>query len=541
MSSKGSKADQRRLKKRACRTGNIPVPLNIGDNHRAPIGRMSDQEDKILISQPPPRREWTVWLAVLVAIGLRLATLLITNPAVDSSIEGGYITGAATLASGHGLKMHTTAALENKHGFETLFTAADYMKQRQAQGGRVDPKHPYPKDLHGWLPATVHPAGYSVLLYIAYLIGNYDGMIFLAWMVQIGLDALACMLIFLFARNVFDRRVGLLAAWLYAFCPATIFLSLSLLPDAFHGFFASLILCLASFARPHRGWWLLLSGAAVGLACHFRSEYLLWPIVMFLILLTNWRRLWSTTTWTVGMVATMLIILLPWALWTRATVGRLQLGGVGAWTVMYLCIGEDTQNPWGIVMNEVWVGQDAERRGFASHLTSDANQEYRRLCKEYITQFPSRYAKCVLFHRLPLVLATPYLTGTRSTMDEFSFTKYHVEEGLTRWGVLQKYPGQVLKYMWPQLIMLTISGVLSLSLIGVVTVRWRHWRQSAWLLLPWSYTVSTISLLKSIEPRNMAPTLIVQCVALAVVIVLILNRRRKSVDSGWSAQIAGAS
>lgn len=474
----------------------------------------------------PLRRERWVWYAVLVALTVRLLVFFTSRDALITSIEESYIASTATLVSGYGYQMRTTKALENKHGFPTITTSIDCMRQREAEGGRVDREHPYPKSPIGWIPAVVHPAGYSWLLYPLYRLGNFSGMISSARVLQIVTDSLVCVLAFLFARNIFGAPVGRLAAWLYAFCPAMIYLCQTILPDAYHGFFAGSILCLASFATPRRGAWLLAAGAATGLACHFRSEYQLMPLVIFLIVLLNWRRFVPSVAWSAGMTAVMLIVLAPWALWTKQVSGHAQFGGVGAWSGMYVGIGEDPQNPWGIVMNEPWLTQDAINRGFESHISHEANQEYKKLCWQYVRQYPGRYARCILVNRLPLAFATPHLTTNRTTSGEFSFTKYLVEEGLTRWGVIRKYPGKVVKYMGPQLAMSAVSALLTLSLLVTLVVFRREWRRVAWLVIPWGYTVGTVVLIKSIEPRNMAPPLFVQTVALAIVVTYVVHRWR---------------
>ena len=85
--------------------------------------------------------------------------------------------------------------------------------------------------------------------------------------------------------------------------------------------------------------------------------------------------------------------------------------------------------------------------------------------------------------------------------------------------------------MWPQFLILSVSGVLFVALVGVVFVRRHDWRRYAWLILPWGCTVGSMCLAKVIEPRNVAPTIVVQVVALGIAIVMIRDRWRRTGDA----------
>jgi hypothetical protein len=106
------------------------------------------------------------------------------------------------------------------------------------------------------------------------------------------------------------------------------------------------------------------------------------------------------------------------------------------------------------------------------------------------------------------------------------------KEGLTRWGVVYKYPLTVLRYMWCEVLMMALSAVFFVNFVGLILVRWRYYRQLAWLVLPWAYTISSICLVKQVEPRNVVAIFVVQTVALAMTIVLLSDRRRKAMSLG---------
>ena len=124
-------------------------------------------------------RCFTLWrtrslqIAFAVALTIRLVVVWAADYEFGrggalSGLNAGYVNGAASLASGMGLLMHTRNSASA--------SAVDVMKNLEISGTRLDKTHPYPIDDRGWIPATFHPAGYSVLLWGFYEIGNYRGI-----------------------------------------------------------------------------------------------------------------------------------------------------------------------------------------------------------------------------------------------------------------------------------------------------------------------------------------------------------------------------
>ncbi|MCB9850921.1 MAG: glycosyltransferase family 39 protein [Phycisphaerales bacterium] len=480
-------------------------------------------------SQKHPTR-YGLAAALIVACIVRLAGWAYWQPGPTGGIVSGYIQPVCTLSSGYGFLAATHAASEGNYGFDAPTSMMAFMREREQAGGRVDAEHPFPRTTEGFIPRTIHPPGYSILLYLMYCIGNFSGMGWLTTALSVALDVVACGLVYLFARNIFDRRVAIVAAWIYALLPPAIMTSLLFMPDAFHGFFISSILCLASYATARRGWMLIPAGAAVGFACLFRSEYLLLPGAVYVVMLFWRRRFWSTTGWSIGMGAATLLVLSPWAWWTHQAVGKAMLGSTAGGRTMYQALGEDTQNPWGIVAADLWSDADALKLGFSSPVSPEANAYYGAEFKRYVRTYPLRYAKTILVHRLPLALVPPHLTPVvRASSDAFSFGYYMRTEGLSRWAVIRKYPVKVLRYLWLPISMAGLSLVLLIALFVACLLNRRALGRAMWLLLPWAYTVGSMCVVKQIEPRNVAPVLVVQTVALAFVLVYWRDRRTRRV------------
>ena len=491
---------------------------------REPLISGATREAQVPERQQSIWRAKPVWWAFVAALLLRLAVVWTADYEIQSCcLEQGYLDGAATLASGKGLLMYT---LDSRPS-----SAVPLMKELAAKGKRIDEDHPYPTDDRGWIPATLHPAGYSVFLWGLYEIGNYEGMVQIARFAAPILDALACFLIFIFARNLFGSRTGIISAWVYAILPAAVVLTLPYLPDSYARFFAALILALLSYARHGKLWALPAAGFAAGLAFHFRAEFLIWPFILWLCLMIDTRTFWRPTVWMVAGGAAMLVAMLPWTIWTYLETGRPMLSTTSAGGSMYESLGEIPDNPWQIVLDDGWVDNDARKRGFVSVWSVEADQFYRKLWKQNIQEHPDYFAKLIFTQRLPLALIPPY-SYRRENSPEFDFTAIRDTEGLTKWGVVQKYPLEVIKYRGFEIAMAFVSLLLLLSMIAAVFIHRRNWRVMGWLIIPWLLTIVSMCLVKQIEARNVSSILVMQVVTVAIVLTALVETRRQRRRSG---------
>lgn len=402
------------------------------------------------------------------------------------------------------------------------------MKQRQAEGTRIDREHRHPADLKGWIPATMHPPGYSILLYGLYELGNFTGMSLAAYCLHVLFDSLTCVVIFLFARNVFSRRAGLVAAWGYAvMLPAAILLA-ELGPDAFGRFLYAGILWLTSEVWRGKKWALPATGAAIGLACYFRVELLLLAAPIFLILWIAGGGFWKAVLQAAAILAVQALVWAPWLVWTQRETGQAMLATSNGGGGMYQSLGEAPRNPWGILITDEWVGEDAVKRGFRGAWSPEANAFYRKQFLQCVKERPGLYAEIVLCHRLPLALVPPYgPTRSSAEREKLSFTTWNLKEGLTRWQAVRKYPGTILAVYWPILLMTGFSVVLTLSFLGAGLYHWREFRKFVWLAAPWAYVVGTICLVKMIDPKNVSATMVFDVIAFAWLVVSLAEARRR--------------
>jgi 4-amino-4-deoxy-L-arabinose transferase-like glycosyltransferase len=456
-----------------------------------------------------------MWAAFVAALMLRLVLVFTVNHTFTDGLELGYLQGALSLASGQGLIQYTHDVVGGRRPDAVVL-------ERQAAGGRVDAGHPFPASTQGYAPATLHPPGYSLLLWGYYAIGNFDGMVMLMRITSALLDASVCLLLFVFVGNLLGAAPALAAAWVWVFLPAPLLMMLTLKPDAFVCFFAALVLALASATRfgGLKAW--VATGVAVGLAFYFRPEFLAWPVLLFVCAWIDSGRLWRSVAGAAVMGIATLVMLSPWALWTYHAVGRPMLDTSSTGGSMYEALGEDPANPWHVTLDDGWVDNDARSRGFSTVWSAEADPLYRKLYWQCVREHPGFWLRNIVINRLPVALIPPYEPPIR---DERLFGDYRQREGLTRWGAVMKHPGVVLKRKGPAMLTALLSALLVVAMLAAAVIERRRWRQAAWLVLPWLFVIAVISLVKQIEPRNVAGTLVVLAAAAGVVIEHFTARR----------------
>src|SRR5262249_45950478 len=155
--------------------------------------------------------------------------------------------------------------------------------------------------------------------------------------------------------------------------------------------------------------------------------------------------------------------------------GRILLTGTVGGASMYETLGEDPRNPWGIRLLDAWVDADATSRGFPSAWTPEADTYYRAAFYSAIRRHPLAFVKLVAIHRLPLALVPPYTARTYTPTGQTALTERRLAEGLSRWGVVWKYPGLVLKNMWDSVLMAIISLLLLIGMVAACVVYSDEW------------------------------------------------------------------
>src|SRR5262249_1244869 len=137
--------------------------------------------------------------------------------------------------------------------------------------------------------------------------------------------------------------------------------------------------------------WALVAGVCVGLAQNFRTENVMLPTFLGITLYLLSRRvdlraptlkpLWA-------FIATALLMQLPWAHFYHAHAGRYSLTESNFGHVIYVSLGSNLHNPWGIEANDAYAYKIVKDAGYSSSLSEQGSQYLLHLSVEKIKEHP---------------------------------------------------------------------------------------------------------------------------------------------------------
>ncbi len=202
----------------------------------------------------------------------------------------------------------------------------------------------------------------------------------------------ACGLVYLLGRELFDHKIGLLAAGLTAVSPTMIGFSVLILSETL--FAACLVGSLIVFAKvaradrddlgPVRANGLsLLAGALVAVACYVRPSWLLAApcfVVLLVVLSATKQRALVNGVWLFAGVA---ITLMPWTIRNYQTTGK--------WVVTTLWVGPSLYDG----LNPAATGDSDmsffDRDNLMSRMSEyDVDRHYRRKAWDFVVAHPGR-------------------------------------------------------------------------------------------------------------------------------------------------------
>jgi len=223
------------------------------------------------------------------------------------------------------------------------------------------------------------PPGTSAMLAGTYWVFGEYRYIYLR-VIQAIIDSFGCLIMFLLGRQLFSRRIGLIAAFLYAIFLPIANQSTWILQDALIPFMV--LVSLYFFIKAVRNnsiRFYILSALFVGISCYFQPTAELLPLFfgfgLFIYNLrkTSFRRhIVNVVKVTAIMMAVLVVVISPWV----ARNYRVTDGGIiglrpPPWQGMWEGFGEFGENPAGAVLDD-WttykqireeVGYDIKERG----------------------------------------------------------------------------------------------------------------------------------------------------------------------------------
>ncbi len=355
----------------------------------------------------------------------------------------------------------------------------------------------------------LHPYGYSVLVLSVQVFTGDDDTATLIGLtgLQVVLDVVAIWLMYVAGRNLHSRRTGLWIAAIYALNPLIGLAVTQPMPEALSPLLIAALLASASAIWRDNRLWGLWAGVTCGVAYHFRSEFLLLPVVLVVYVVLV-RRLRHELRRLAALFLVTGLFVLPMAVGTWVETGTPRINTTNAGGTMWQALGERPDNPWGLKLGDQYVAEEAARLGFPSPWGPQANDHFKQEWKDAVEEHPGAYVDLVLTSRIPRVFDTKFI---RWNFVQYAVGIWQVPSSIQRYAELRQ-SGQVnVLRTDPRLFIVTepvglvIRGLALLSfwaLVAYVVVNVRRPRQWLLLTLPTAYFIVTLCLIKFVEPRQ---------------------------------------
>ena len=220
---------------------------------------------------------------------------------------------------------------------------------------RVDIEDVSPPSEEKFTPFYQLTPGTPALLAATYWVFGEYRYIYLR-ILQAIIDSLGCLVIFLLAKELFNRRTGLIAAGIYAIFLPIAALATAVIHDALMPFLTltSLYFFVVGVRRGALKFY-VLSAIFVGISCYFQPTAIFLPLLygagLFIYSLhkSEFRvRLLNAVRMTAVMIVVLAAIVLPWIIRNYQVTGVLSPNmRVATWAGLWEGIGEFPDNPIG--------------------------------------------------------------------------------------------------------------------------------------------------------------------------------------------------
>lgn len=183
----------------------------------------------------------------------------------------------------------------------------------------------------------------------------------------------------------------------------------------------------------------LLSGLSFGIMLNFRSDYILLPAgLLLIVLLFDNRPLLMKTKMLIAWCAPVLLTMTPWGIYTQHTTGHYLQTSTNSGHVLYLSLGQLPGNSWGITPRDEDPSMAAllenEFGKPTSSLTYEVDVVLKAKFRELAFASPGEYARKV-FHNIGSLLVGGTYAGAfheQKTCQPNCLNKYvNVEETIT--------------------------------------------------------------------------------------------------------------
>jgi len=349
-----------------------------------------------------------------------------------------------------------------------------YVQDCYNQGKLIDLQDYPPPAQETYAPLYDDEGGYGLLLAVVWKVtGSYRW-----WYIrvlQIIIDLVMCWLVYRIGKGMFDERVGLAAAFLYAcFIPG---IELAVRPHrdiwvTFLFIFSVHQLTLSGNNR-NMVWRMLTIGLATGAVAWMRSTVLLFVILMpILLFVTRPKR--QATVFSLVLVASFVLALSPLIVRNYIVFDKFMATRGAFWHSFWGGVGQ-MPNPFNLREDDQEIVRFAQSFDSTARLDTDHyEQVLKREALTYINEHPLLYAESVV--KRGLVFVFPKIGR------ELFFQPQHPQQVT---GVLNLSVGKV--------VLLVADGVFAGLFLAGIWIARKRWRELLPLCYPYAYTLATLA------------------------------------------------
>ncbi len=405
---------------------------------------------------------------------------------------------------------------------------------------------------HGYgyegLPYWGYPPGAATLMASMYLLFG-DG--FTATRVlQALIDSFGCVLIYLTCRELFNRRIGIIAAILYAIFLPIAFMSTWIAHDALLPFLVlSIFYTFILAIKRNRWYYFVITGIVTGISCYFQPTTLFLPILLgigYYIYSMDKSTLILIGKNILLVLISMVIVILPWMVRNYKLSGIVTPMRSAGWVTIYCGFAEFGNCPENITLNDLeQLRLDSLK---VEHKIIWGSKEYEDYYKAKVITFIKEHPLFVLktmIRRIPLAIVYKPEMGLSNYQEDPNW--YDAVYGSGASGIpsteyLAKYPqfsqlatitkeGKLLDYIktYPKGAVITLITLLYIMLplifsaIGIYAYR-KKWRELILIsILPVYFSIISI-LVITINAKNKVPGSIGLIIFSALAIYWIYNK-----------------
>ncbi|MBI4744682.1 MAG: glycosyltransferase family 39 protein [Actinobacteria bacterium] len=339
--------------------------------------------------------------------------------------------------------------------------------------------------------------GSAALLALTWKIFGQQKYIYLQ-IIQGIMDALMVFLIFWIGREIFNEKIGLISAFLFALFLPEARLSVSALRDVWASFaaFGSVGL-LIKYYKEKNIIYVILIGLIIGFSVYIRPNILFLPLFLALALIFNVGLKKSISFLVITQILAVLI-LTPWIIRNYRIYHRLIPTRVGFWQTIWEGFGE-FPNKFGAVLNDETTYLNIRKEGYkVEYGTPEYDDVIKPKVINVIKNYPFWFTGVIL-RRIPKATVFSH-NDWGFDKDDYSYARFRKKTGGNLFDYFKEYP---FLFFYKGSIRV-IEGLIPIIALAGFWIEREKWRKNLLIaIIPVYFIAAYIPL--HVEPRYILP------------------------------------